>query len=212
MQSLFGLPYYQTKLDSTKYNKDEVINTIVENYGIDKVRNNWDCGAHVPSNIHHSNNDYDNERFQEVDYSQLVPLYGEKIKEFLDSLNYKEEIKYRFEVVNYTCMSESSYMKEHAHICEFSAVHYLKFNPEVHPSTCYINPASYTDYIAPVLPKLSQCLDTTDINNTWVCKYVKVPVEEDTFVIMPGIMSHMVPPFENTDELRMTVVINIYFD
>ena len=212
MQSLFGLPYYQTIIDKTKYDKESIVNTIVSNYEIDKNRNNWDSGARVPSNLHHSNNDYDNKKFNEVDYTELIPLYNQKIQEFLDSLNYKQNIKYRFEVVNYTCMTDSSYMKEHAHICEFSAVHYLKFNPEVHSPTCYVNPASYTDYIGSVLPKLSELLDPTDINNTWVCKYVDVPVEEDSFVIMPGILSHLVPPSKKVGDLRMTIVINIYFD
>jgi len=211
MNQLFGTPYYKSKINSILYNKYEIINAIENNYRLDSSRNSWDGHDVYSSNVHQSVNDFDNTKFDSINFEKLLPLYNEKINEFFSQLKLKKSISYKYQIVNYTCMKSTQFLKEHTHDCEFAAVHYIKFNPVKHLPTFYVNDSGYCNYLAQVIPKLTSVLDPTNIENSWASKYFYMTVEEDDFVIVPGVVPHFVPP-SHSDELRITIVVNIKID
>lgn len=212
MQQLFGIPFYQDKIDPSSYDKKKIVDAIEQNYLLDTKRNNWDANDVYASNLHHSVNDFNNDRFAAVDFRSVIPLYQEKIQEYFNSLKLNEYVSYKFRIVNYTCMTQGQFLKDHTHGCDFSAVHYIKFNSALHLPTCYVNGNGYADYIHTVMPKLNKCLDQQFMENSWTSRHYSVAVEEDDFVIVPGALPHLVPPFNGSDDLRMTVVVNIDID
>lgn len=204
LHSMFATPYYKTKIESKKYNKSKIIKQITQNYKIDPNRNVW-LGD---SKLHHAYNDENNPKFKQISYDSLLPLYNEKILEFL-TLYFDVPVEYRFYIVNYTCVTSGNYMGMHNHpgTC-FSGIHYLKFNKDKHPPTEYHNPTDWAFYVETFFPEPMRAAHTNPIKHNWIKQSYKLDVEEDDFVITPAVLRHSVP-HSNSDELRMAIIFHI---
>src|SRR6056300_1642730 len=78
-------------------------------------------------------------KFKKPDYNSLIPLYTSEIKNFFESMPMKK-CNFKFEIVNYTCMTEGHHMMNHIHTeCDFSAIHYVQFNDKTQDSTVFTN-------------------------------------------------------------------------
>jgi len=141
MQQIFGFPVFIRNINENLYNKEEIIKDIEYNYNKNKTRNAWDKGNIHESNLHHAYNDWNNTDFRKINFDKLIPVYGDVFIEFFKNLNIKkEQLKYKFNIVNYTCLTSSQNMQSHVHDdCDFSAVHYIKFDNTVHSSTSFDN-------------------------------------------------------------------------
>ena len=208
MQYMFGVPYYCSTIDPTAYNKSEILADITENYNKNSFRNRWD----TQSNLHHSYNDKDNINFKAIDYQQLLPLYTQQITNFLNEYS-ESKISFRYDIENYTCMTKGQFMREHDHpSSDFTAVHYIKYNPDVHKPTTYVNPAHwalYNDRI--VSPKMNKISNSNFFKHSWYWSTVNLNVVEDNFVITPSPLKHRVE-LQNSDELRVVIVLNIHIE
>jgi hypothetical protein len=210
VQYLFGAPFYKTKIDSNLYDKLEVIDTIKHNYSIDPNRNKWSSLI----DIHQLNGDYNNPTFKDFSKSakeSLSNLYNNSLRIFFDSF-LEESAQFKFHMINYTCMLNNQYMIEHEHACDFSAVHYIKFNKNVHLPTFYINPMTWGFYSDRIFTPNWQTLtsDNSKVKNSYMHKFFNLDVEEDDFVVTPGPLRHFVPA-SSSNELRMTIILNIKF-
>jgi hypothetical protein len=207
---LFGMPLYHTKIDPMSFKKNKIIKDITKNYKKDPTRNNWNKFL---SNSHHGYKDWDNNNFVEPDFDDLIPIYSNKIKTFLHSLGTNQPIyTFKFNIVNYTCMSEDQYMERHHHLpADFIGTHYIKFPAEAR-STFYFNQMSYSNYLSKGAcdkEGLRNLYDKNDTKSSWLYSDWGELVEEDDFVIVPGLVSHGVP-INKSKELRMTIVMNIH--
>ena len=115
-----------------------------------------------------------------------------------------------FTITNYTAMKTGQYMRKHNHIgdCDFTCVHYFKFNPKEHPSTTFYNPNNGATSIRYLRPNHYNKLDITNPEHSYRLPYFQLPAKEDEIHIMPSEVEHEVPPF-NSDELRVTIVVNL---
>lgn len=200
---LFGVPVFKSKISENEYNKQEILTNIEKNYNINPHRNVWS----KDSNLHHVYEDWDNPNFVRINFSQLTNLYNKKIIDFFDDFM-AERYEFNWNLVNYTCMKKNQFMNKHTHLdSDFTGIHYIKFNKE-HAPTLYHNPANWSDFIR-VIPffDLQKTAQNND-NNSFLYEAWHIPIEEDDFVISPGILSHSVPKLE-IDDLRVTIVINI---
>jgi hypothetical protein len=208
LSNCFGIPFYQSKIDETLFDKQNFIKLISENYFLDKTRNNWDD----MSKLHHEYADEKNEKFNVIDYTELTNIYSKKIHNFFSELKLNDNWEFKFEIANYTCMKEvGNWMKEHTHIpSHFTAIHYLKFNPKEHPPTYYRNPLALGSAMGFLYKKFLDVLDATKPENCWLNDGIYLDVNEDDFVISPAIVSHMVPPMiETSNDLRIIIAMNI---
>jgi hypothetical protein len=122
----------------------------------------------------------------------------------------KKEIKIDFTIVNYTCLTSSQNMKSHIHPeCDFSAVHYLKFDEKEHTSTLFENSNNYSSYIEYLRPSLDKILDKTCILNSWYYKNFRFNIKENDICIVPSILSHSILKQAETEKTRITIVCNI---
>ncbi len=206
---LFGIPFYRAKVNPSSFDKMEIIDKITRNYNIDPTRNAWDGVALLRSNLHHAYSDWDNDKFEKVDFTSLSSVYEGHIRNFLDTFEFKSPYRYQFSIVNYTCYGKDQFMLEHEHLhCDFSAVHYLKFNPQVHKPTVYTNPLYFSNFTTLALSE--KLYKDTNINlyNSWLTHNFHLGVMEDDFIITPGVLRHQVP-MSSSDELRIALVVNI---
>ena len=205
MNYLFGFPVDIYKINPNNYNKEKIVSDIIDNYKIDANRNNWNKS----SNIHQEFDDRNNDNFKKINYSSLVPLYNEKIKEYLSNFKVIKDYHYKFEIVNYTCSSSGQYMKRHMHDdCAFSAVHYIKFNREEHMGTTFHNTNPHIDFIPSFKQKFDEIKDLSDIANSWAMNSWTFDIEEDDFCFSPAKLMHSVSQSKG-DDLRITIVMNI---
>ena len=204
VKPLFGFPVYHSNIDKNKYDKKKILKPILDNFKESKIRDNWGDGIRE-SRIHHSYNDYDNDEFKKPDYSSLIPIYREEIQKYFNSMPTKP-LNFKFEIVNYTCMTQGYYMSSHIHTnCDFSAVHYLKFKGE---PTVFRNTNAYSKFLSIVYPKIARSLLTDWLENSWAFEHCKIDTKEDDLVIFPAMLEHAVPEIKSGGT-RVTVVFNI---
>ena len=209
IEQIFGIPLYKSSINSNSYDKESILNTVFKNYEKSNERNNWDNESYIKSKIHHSLCDEQNQNFEQPDFSSLKPIYETEIKKYLKMMNY-QNLVFKFDIVNYTVMTKESQMSNHIHTdCEFTTVHYLKFNNESSESTLFHNSNDYAKFLVTSLsPSLSKVCDNKSIHNSWIYQTFKIPTQEDDFLIFPAVLEHSVPRIES-DEERVTVVTNI---
>jgi len=91
--------------------------------------------------------------------------------------------------------------------CDFSAVHFLKFNPDIHEPIRFVHPElTKTKYIAKFKPHLHDNLGTCDMQSYYKEHYVPV-IKEGDFIIFPSELQHLVYA-NQSDELRITIAFN----
>lgn len=210
---LFGMPYYKYKVDPSRYNKSELIQNIERNYELDPHRNKWDN----VSNFHHSYNDGDNQDFVTINYDSLIPVYSEIVHKFVgEDLNLTQPVRWKLIIENYTCSKGRQNMNRHNHLPSmFSAIHYVKFNPEQHLGTTFHNGNSYVDYLNGLCLgdeiRNINYFSSQDINNSWLYGTWHLKVEEDDLIIVPSLLNHSVECSKllHTEDCRITVAFNI---
>jgi len=202
--TLFGLPYYKVKIIADSYDKENIVKTIENNYQRSSYRNKWDKHSLNSSNFHHSNHDENNTLFARVDYSSLIPVYKDIIESFIVA-------PYKHDIVNYTVCNEGQYMKYHDHIfhCDFFMIHYVQFDKQMHEPTLYKNTHIFSDYFEDL--RYDTFVNSADnMNNAWMRKEIALDVEEDSVVIVPSAVPHMIPPMVQKSPInRITIVSNI---
>jgi len=205
MIDMFGFPVFKKSLSDKDYDRDGLIKTISNNYDLDNDRNVWDKDF---SDMHHCVDDVNNNLFKVPDYSTVLPLYEEAIQEFLKQLNLKNSVRYKWNIVNYTCMTEGQYMKEHLHTdADFTAVHYLQYDDKTNNSTTYSNTSHHSKYIRFLRPGFTDNFDSLDENNSWMFETFKLPTQQDDLVIFPAMFYHSISKV-HTSKKRMTIIFN----
>jgi hypothetical protein len=101
-------------------------------------------------------------------------------------------------------------MKSHVHVdCDFSAVHYIKFDEIAHTSTLFENNNNYSNFSKNLRPNLDNILDKTCILNSWYYKNFRLKIKENDICIVPGLLSHSISKQLKTEKTRITIVCNI---
>jgi len=211
MQQIFGFPCFITNIDENLYDKKEIIKDIEYNYNKNKNRNFWDKDHDNESNLHHMYNDYNNADFKKINFDKLIPIYSDVFTEFLNNLKFKKkEMKFKFDIVNYTCLTSSQNMKSHVHAdCDFSAIHYIKFDDTIHTPTVFENSNNYSNFSFQLRPNLFKILDERCILNSWYYNNYRFNIKENDICIVPGFLSHSVARQLETEKKRITIVCNL---
>ena len=211
MQQIFGFPCFITNINENLYDKKEIIKDIEYNYNKNKNRNFWDKDHDNESNLHHMYNDYNNADFKKINFDKLIPIYSDVFTEFLNNLKFKKkEMKFKFDIVNYTCLTSSQNMKSHVHAdCDFSAIHYIKFDDTIHTPTVFENSNNYSNFSFQLRPNLFKILDERCILNSWYYNNYRFNIKENDICIVPGFLSHSVARQLETEKKRITIVCSL---
>jgi len=205
--TLFGFPIMIKKVDKKSYDKESIISTIEKNFKLNKERNNWD----TESILHHAYNDFSNPKYHYVDFNTLIPIYKETLTSMLKRMDIVLTFDFDFNIVNYTCMSNSNFMRSHIHPnADFTAVHYIQFDSKNHTSTIFENILPHVEYMDSVRPKLINILSPKHSSNSWAQKEWILDIEEDDFCFCPSFLKHRINPQTSKNKNRITIVLNIY--
>ena len=147
--TLFGFPIMIKKIDKKSYDKESIISTIEKNFKLNKERNSWDKG----SILHHAYNDFSNPKYHHVDFDTLIPVYKETLRSIFKGMDISSTFDVDFKIVNYTCLSNSNYMRSHVHPKDFTAVHYIQFDSKHHTPTIFENHLPHAEYINEIRPE-----------------------------------------------------------
>lgn len=204
-KTIFEFPYFITKIDPQKYNKNEIIYSCIENYNKQPFRNTWD----IESDLHHSFNDEKNPIFKKIDYSLLYPLYISAFNDVLKNIKlYESKNDWKLKIVNYTVTSKNQFMKPHHHFpSHFSGVHYIKFDKEKDKLITFKNP--FKIFLDNFDPNFYKCFIHSQKDNTWMFSNISLEIEEDDFIIFPSILEHFIPK-TSSDSKRISIATNIY--
>ena len=205
-ENLFGFPVHKVIIDPSSYDKAKIVSDIKENYEIDNKRNEWGT-----SNLHHTYNDWKNDKFIDINYDKLIEVYQKTFEDFFNNVFVnKIPFSYKWEIVNYTAIKTGQKMQSHTHpTWDFSCTHYINFNSEKHNSIRFVNLSSMGLYGKEILQSSFDIADNKDISNSYLNFGWDYPLREDDMVIFPATLHHEVPEQKETDELRICVVSNI---
>ena len=204
--TLFGFPVISTKINKNSYDKKSIIFTIEKNFKLNKKRNLWD----KTSVLHHSYNDASNPKYHKVNFDTLVPVYRKILAAIFKSMKLLSSCHFNFNIVNYTCLSKSNYMKSHIHPgTDFTAVHYIQFDKKHHTSTTFESDLPYVEYINELRPELNKTLSPNESSNSWAYKNWTLNVKEDDFCFSPAFLKHRIDPQTSKNKNRITIVLNI---
>jgi len=205
---LYGLPIYLEKINPKTYQKNKILSQIKKNYSISNERNNWSKNSHLKTDIHHSILDDENKKFNKINYYNLVNEYKKIIDNFFEKTNLKNSFNFKYNIVNYTCSNQNSFMIPHIHgDCSFSLVHYISFDKKQHIPTIFKSPYYFSNLL-PNNEKLKNIFDCKFEENSWLNKEWVFDTEEDDVVIFPAILEHYVRNL-NSEKLRITISVNI---
>ena len=212
LKQIFGFPVYIENINPNSYDKKKIIKDIEFNYKKDKHRDKW--AEHFnnfnKSNLHHSYDDHDNLNFKSINYDKLIPIYSKVFEKFFNNLHLSKSFKFKFNIVNYTCMTSNQFMKGHYHPeADFTAVHYIKFDKTIHKPTFFENSNTFSSYSYSLQPLLKNVLDQKSINNSWFFENYWLDINENDICITPALLFHSVPNQPKTDSTRITIVSNI---
>jgi len=206
---LYPSNLFKMNIDSDLFPKQEIIETVLRNYDLQKQRNEWD----KYSKMHHYYNDWGNESFEKIDLTAVTELHKNFYKNILDQM-FIQPIQFKVVVENITVhKGNQNYMTAHNHVNEhvyLSGVHYIKCDEKSSKLT-FINPLIYSEYPnLTVSNVVSEKLDASNPMNSSYYKEWSYSVKEDEMIVFPAYLNHKVDPSEFEDsDFRIAIVTNL---
>jgi hypothetical protein len=164
--------------------------------------------------LHNNYNDWDNEQFNPIDHSSLVPVYQNLIDEFIRTVKFGKNYQYKWNFVNFSINTEK--MTEHDHFWNFgeshnmfSCCHYISFDNNFHMPTQFIN-SSPINHFSQATEPFRKVLSGSEIENSIYYTKWSIDTNEDDFIIFPSYLKHEVATQKfKTDYPRVMAVLNI---
>jgi len=196
----------QTRINPTDYDKKSIVDSIEKNFKLEKTRNKWD----KTSVLHHVYNDGANPKFHKINYDTLIPVYEKVLTAMFNNMGLLSAYRFDFNIINYTCLSNSNYMNSHLHEgADFAVVHYIQFDKKQHTPTMFENTLPHVDYLCQLRPQLTKVLSGNHPANSWAFKEWYLDTEEDDFCFAPAYLKHRIDPQSSKNKNRITLVLNI---
>lgn len=193
---LFPISIHKSKVSNTEEIKKLCLEWVEEEY------------EKSPSTF---SNPWDNDIFttygRDVGFSwqDILSQYVPNIEELSKELNISGQVSVNSAWINAYKTNQSHDLHDHLP-CQFSAVHYLKYNPEVHTSTIFVNP--YRQVSLSSAPRIDTSIMDL-VQPMWTPQSL-VQIEEGDILIFPSFFEHKVAR-QQSDEMRVTISFNFNF-
>ena len=192
--------FYHFQMEEHSIIKNAYMDDIIDNYN-KLPYNSHDWNVHT--NYKLKNN------LKKLDWWTSVQHYKKYVNQFIEHYFRGSQLDWRIDDEPwYTAYGKNQKADQHDHMtCDFSAVHFLKFNPEVHEPIRFVHPQqTKTKYLSRFKPLIVDNLGTCDRQSYYKEHYVPV-INEGDFIIFPSELQHLVWG-NNSDELRVTIAFN----
>lgn len=152
---------------------------------------------------------------RDFDNTCLMHTYIDQVNIFLEELsllNNRETMPVSAFNIDmwYNTYTKNQYQEWHTHSggsSDFSAIHFLKYDENVHLPTVFRNPTSKSQIFSSVKNK-QRLTSINNIKNTVYSEVFYPNIREGDLIIFPSWLEHTVPP-NKSKELRVTVAFNI---
>ena len=142
-----------------------------------------------------------------LDQEMCNRLYQEDINDFLQFVQFNPTIRWNINSVYwYSITGKGGWQEMHDHISapritNFSAVHYVKIDPE-HAPVRFINPKE--QIIRATLPSEDSNENPFMFRDVWALP----PVEEGDIIFFPSYLKHDVP-IQTSEKTRISIAMNL---
>lgn len=198
--NIFSPFFYHFQMEEHSIIKDAYLDTIIDNYN-KLPYNSHDWNVHTNYKL--------KDELQPLDWWTSVQHYKKYVNQFIEHYFRGLQLDWRIDDEPwYTAYGKGQKADQHDHMtCDFSAVHFLKFNPEVHEPIRFVHPQqTTTKYLSRFKPLIVDNLGTCDRQSYYKEHYVPL-INEGDFIIFPSELQHLVWGNES-DELRVTIAFN----
>jgi len=198
--NIFSPFFYHFKMEEHSIIKNAYLDTIIDNYNKSPF-NSHDWNVHTDYKL--------KDGLIELDWWTSVQYYKKYVNQFIEHYFRGLQLDWRIDDTPwYTAYGKGQKADQHDHMtCDFSAVHFLKFNPGVHEPIRFVHPElTKTKYLARFKPLMVDNLGTCDRQSYYKEHYVPL-INEGDFIIFPSELQHLVWG-NNSDELRVTIAFN----
>jgi hypothetical protein len=198
--NIFSPFFYHFQMEEHSIIKDAYLDTIIDNYN-KLPYNSHDWNVHTNYKL--------KDELQPLDWWTSVQHYKKYVNQFIEHYFRGLQLDWRIDDEPwYTAYGKGQKADQHDHMtCDFSAVHFLKFNPKVHEPIRFVHPQqTKTKYLSRFKPLIVDNLGTCDRQSYYKEHYVPL-INEGDFIIFPSELQHLVWGNES-DELRVTIAFN----
>jgi len=198
--NIFSPFFYHFKMEEHSVIKDAYLNSILENYKL-YPHNSHDWDVHTS---YYLKDNLPNK----LDWWTSIQHYKTYVNQFIEDY-FRASLDWRIEEDPwYTVYGKGQKADWHDHLpADFSAVHFLKFNSEVHNPIVFTNPdVTSTKLQAQYKSHIVSKLGTCDKQSYYKEQYSPV-INEGDFIIFPSQLMHLVEP-NTVDETRITIAFN----
>ena len=198
--NIFSPFFYHFQMEEHPMIKDAYLDDIISNYNLAPF-NSHDWNVHTDYKL--------KDGLKQLDWWTSIQHYKKYVNQFIEHYFRGLQLDWRIDDNPwYTAYGKGQKADQHEHMtCDFSAVHFLKFNPEVHEPIRFVHPEqTKTKYLSRFKPLIVDNLGTCDRQSYYKEHYVPV-INEGDFIIFPSELQHLVWPNES-DELRVTIAFN----
>ena len=198
--NIFSPFFYHFQMEEHSIIKDAYIDDIIDNYN-KLPYNSHDWNVHTNYKL--------KDELQPLDWWTSVQHYKKYVNQFIEHYFRGLQLDWRIDDEPwYTAYGKGQKADQHDHMtCDFSAVHFLKFNPKVHEPIRFVHPQqTKTKYLSRFKPLIVDNLGTCDRQSYYKEHYVPL-INEGDFIIFPSELQHLVWGNES-DELRVTIAFN----
>lgn len=199
---IFSPFFWSTAIAEQPFLKNKYLPLIEDNYLCDP-NNAWDW------NVHTSYGQEDNLP-NRIDWQELLEKhYAPCIKAFLREY-FGTDVSYQISGTPwYTVYGKGQNTNTHEHLPDhFAAVHFLKFNPQVHWPISFVNPnGAATKYFLNSNENVKAKIDFDNPSQSFYHPRFTPKLEEGAFIIFPGQLEHLVEK-NHSEENRVTIAFN----
>ena len=224
-ENIFSPFIYKVNLDDNEFLKRKIVPQINKKRRKSRslVPSGWFCDVFssyrytnknrtVYDGSKYLNGEESKEFYNDFDNTCLMRTYINQVSIFLDEigLNNNKDIESTcaFNIdMWYNAYKKDQYQEWHNHsgvTSDFSAIHYLKYDEDVHSPTIFKNPTSKSQIFSSITN--SQKLRGT--KNSLYSEVYHPNIREGDLIIFPSWLEHMCPP-NKSNELRIAVAFNI---
>jgi hypothetical protein len=201
VEYIFSPFLYKKNLTATDFMKSKVLPLMLENYHHDPtLSNDWSVHTSYGTEdklVHKINWDFMKQYYNSVIQDFSIEFFGESFQFQIDDDPW------------YTVYGEGQNGPLHDHIdADFSLIHYLKFDPNLHVGTTFVNPNRIrVKYHNLYRNGFTNRLNRSNIGQSLYFEDYTPNVQEGDVLIFPASLEHKIEK-SNTDELRVVVALN----
>ena len=199
--NIFSPFFYHFQMEEHSIIKDAYIDDIMENF------NSFPDNSRDWKN--HSSYTEVNALPKELDWWASVQYYKKYVNQFINHYFRATELDWRIDAEPwYNVYGKGHKADQHEHMtCDFSAVHFLNYNPDEHEPIRFVHPElTKTKYLSKFKPTIVNNLGTCTRQSYYKEHFVPV-INEGDFIIFPSELQHLV--WTNmSEEPRVTIAFN----